>query len=88
VIAFIAICYVALYLLIFNRLALLKKNAPNICAFAGVGVVLIGSIVFMWYTFAPMSGDARVPYDGKASSSQPGFSACCLDMKNSHERMV
>ncbi len=59
-IAFIAICYAALYLLIFNRLALLKKNAANVCAFAGVGVLLIGSIVFMWYTYAPMSGDARL----------------------------
>ena len=59
-IAFIAICYGLLYVLIFNKLGLLKKSVGNICAFAGVGVVIIGAIVFMWYTFAPMSGDARM----------------------------
>ena len=59
-IAFISICYAALYLLIFNKLGLLKKTAGNICAFAGVGVVLIAAIVFMWYTFAPLAGDARL----------------------------
>lgn len=59
-IAFISICYAALYVLIFNKLGLLKKTAGNICAFAGVGVVLIAAIVFMWYTFAPLAGDARL----------------------------
>ncbi len=59
-IAFISICYGCLYVLIFNKLGLLKKTVGNICAFAGVGVVMIGAIVFMWYTFSPMSGDARM----------------------------
>ena len=59
-IAFITICYASLYVLIFNKLGLLKKNAGNISAFAGVGVLIIGAIVFIWYTFAPMSGDARL----------------------------
>lgn len=59
-IAFICICYAGLYLLIFNKLGLLKKTVGNISAFAGVGVVMIGAIIFMWYTFAPMSGDARM----------------------------
>ena len=59
-IAFIAICYAGLYLLIFNKLGLLKKTVGNVCAFAGVGVVLVGAVVFMWYTFSPMSGDARM----------------------------
>ncbi len=59
-IAFITICYASLYILIFNKLGLLKKTVGNICAFAGVGVVLIGAIVFMWYTFSPISQDARV----------------------------
>lgn len=59
-IAFISICYACLYLLIFNKLGLLKKTAGNISAFAGVGVALIAAIVFMWNTFAPMSGDARM----------------------------
>jgi multidrug resistance efflux pump len=60
VIAFISICYGCLYFLVFNKLGLLKKTVGNICAFAGVGVVMIGAIVFMWYTFSPMSGDARM----------------------------
>ena len=59
-IAFITICYASLYLLIFNKFGLLKKTPGNIAAFAGVGVVLIAAIVFMWNTFAPMSGDARM----------------------------
>lgn len=59
-IAFIGICYAGLYLLVFNKLGLLKKTPGNISAFSGVGVVMIGAIVFMWYTFAPMSSDARL----------------------------
>ena len=59
-IAFISICYASLYILIFNKLGLLKKTVGNICAFAGVGVALIGAIVFMWYTFSPLSSDARM----------------------------
>ncbi len=59
-IAFITICYASLYILIFNKLGLLKKTVANICAFAGVGVVIIGAIIFMWYTFSPISADARM----------------------------
>ncbi len=59
-IAFISICYGLLYFLIFNKFGLLKKTVGNICSFAGVGVVMIGAIIFMWYTFSPMSGDARM----------------------------
>ncbi|MBT4522534.1 MAG: HlyD family secretion protein [Halieaceae bacterium] len=59
-IALLIICYSALYILIFNKLGLLRKTAGNISAFAGVGVALISAIVFMWYTFSPMSGDARM----------------------------
>ncbi len=59
-IAFIIICYSSLYIVIFNKLGLLKKTTGNIAAFAGVGVVLIMTIVFMWYTFSPISSDARV----------------------------
>jgi multidrug resistance efflux pump len=60
VIAFIGLCYASLYLLIFNKLGLLKKTAGNIFAFAGVGVVIVGAIVFAWYTYSPMSQDARL----------------------------
>lgn len=59
-IAFITICYAGIYVLVFNKLGLLKKTVGNISAFAGAGVVMIGTIVFMWYTFSPMSGDARM----------------------------
>ncbi|WP_188109773.1 HlyD family secretion protein [Pseudohalioglobus sediminis] len=59
-IAFISIIYASLYIIIFNKLGLLKKTVGNICAFAGVGVVMIAAIVFMWYTFAPISNDARM----------------------------
>ena len=59
-IAFISICYAGLYLIIFDKLGLLKKTVGNIAAFAGVGVVMIAAIVFAWYTFAPMTGDARM----------------------------
>lgn len=59
-IAFISICYAGLYLIIFNKLGLLKKTVGNISAFAAVGVAMIAAIVFAWYTFSPMSGDARM----------------------------
>ncbi len=59
-IAFISICYGALYVLIFNKLGLVKKTTGNISAFAGVGVVMIGAIIFMWYTFSPISTDGRL----------------------------
>lgn len=59
-IAFIALCYASLYLLIFNKLGLLKKTAGNIVAFAGCGVVMVGAVVFAWYTYSPMSQDARL----------------------------
>ncbi len=59
-IAFISICYAGLYFLIFNTLGLLKKTVGNIVAFAGVGVAIIAAIIFMWYTYAPMSGDGRM----------------------------
>lgn len=59
-IAFISICYGGLYFLIFNKLGLLKKTPGNISAFAGGGVVLVGAVVFAWYTFSPVSGDARM----------------------------
>ncbi len=59
-IAFLSIIYAGLYVIIFNKLGLLKKTVGNIAAFAGVGVVMIAAIVFVWYTYSPMSGDARM----------------------------
>ena len=59
-ITFLSICYGAFYFLLFEKLKLIKKSAANISTFVGVGVVLIGAILFMWITFAPTSKDARV----------------------------
>lgn len=58
-IAFFLICYGAIYFLIFNKLKWLEKSASNISAFIGVGVVLIASLTFSWFTYAPMTADAR-----------------------------
>ena len=59
-IAFISIIYGLFYYLVFNVFELLKKTPGNIASFVGIGVVMIGSIIFMWYTYAPVSQDARV----------------------------
>ena len=59
-IAFLSIIYALFYVLFFNKLKLFRKSARNISIFVGIGVVLIGSIVFMWLTFAPTSPDARL----------------------------
>lgn len=59
-IAFISIIYGLFYILFFNKLKLFKKSPRNISMFVGVGVVLIGTIVFMWLTYAPTSKDARL----------------------------
>lgn len=59
-IAFLTICYGLIYFLLFEKLKLLTKNARNISIFVGIGVVLIGSIVILWLTFAPTSKDARM----------------------------
>ena len=59
-IAFLVICYSVFYWLLFIKLRLLEKNARNISVFVGVGVALIGSIVFMWLTFAPTTKDGQM----------------------------
>ncbi len=59
-IAFLTICYAAFYWLFFVKLELFAKSARNISVFVGVGVVLIGGIVFMWLTFAPTTQDGRM----------------------------
>ncbi|WP_370978574.1 efflux RND transporter periplasmic adaptor subunit [Agaribacterium sp. ZY112] len=59
-IAFIIICYSALYVLIFSKLKLLKNSVSNIAAFIGLGVVLIAATVFSWYTYSPITPDARM----------------------------
>lgn len=59
-IAFILICYGVLYFFLFEKLSLLKKSASNISVFVGAGVVIIATIVFAWYTYSPISADARM----------------------------
>lgn len=59
-IAFLTICYAAFYWLFFVKLKLFAKSVRNISIFVGIGVVLIGAIVFMWLTFAPTTQDGRM----------------------------
>jgi multidrug resistance efflux pump len=59
-IAFLTICYAAFYWVVFVKLKLFAKSARNISIFVGIGVVLIGTIVFMWLTFAPTTKDGRM----------------------------
>jgi len=59
-IAFLIICYSAFYWLFFVKLGLFAKSARNVSVFVGIGVVLIGAIVFMWLTFAPTTKDGRM----------------------------
>lgn len=59
-IAFLIICYSLFYWLFFIKLGLFAKSARNISVFVGIGIVLIGGIVFMWLTFAPTTVDGRM----------------------------
>lgn len=52
--------YSSFYFLFFEKMKWLNKTTRNIAIFSGVGVVLIASVVFSWYTFSPISSDARV----------------------------
>lgn len=52
--------YSSFYFLFFEKTQWLTKTTRNISIFSGVGVVLIASVVFSWYTFSPISGDARI----------------------------
>ena len=58
-IAFISLCYASFYFLVFGK-GWIRKTARNISIFVGVGVVLVGSIVFAWLTVAPTTKDGRV----------------------------
>ncbi len=57
-IAFISLIYGSFYFLIFGK-GIVKKSARNVSIFVGVGVVLIATIVFMWWTFSPTTADGR-----------------------------
>jgi RND family efflux transporter MFP subunit len=58
-IAFISLIYASFYFLVFGK-GLIKKSARNMSIFVGIGVVLVGSIVFAWLTVAPNTKDGRV----------------------------
>jgi len=57
-IAFISLIYASFYFLVFGKLV--EKNARNMSIFVGIGVVLIGGIIFAWLTVAPTTKDGRV----------------------------
>ncbi len=57
-IAFISLIYASFYFLVFGKIV--KKSPRNMSIFVGVGVVLIGSIIFAWLTVAPTTKDGRV----------------------------
>jgi RND family efflux transporter MFP subunit len=59
-IALLTIIYSSFYLLFFKKLKLFQESVRNISIFAGIGVVMIGTIVYAWWTFAPTTIDGRV----------------------------
>lgn len=58
-IAFISLIYASFYFLVFGK-GLVKKSARNMSIFVAVGVVLVGTIIFIWFTAAPNTKDGRV----------------------------
>ena len=58
-IAFISLIYASFYFLVFGK-GIVKKNARNMSIFVGIGVVLVGGIIFAWLTVAPTTKDGRV----------------------------
>ena len=59
-IALLSLIYGSFYFLFFKKLKLFKESVRNISVFVGLGVVMIGAIVFAWWTFAPTTVDGRV----------------------------
>ncbi len=59
-IALLSLIYGSFYFLFFKKLKLFAESVRNISIFVGIGVVLIGAIVFAWWTFAPTTVDGRM----------------------------
>jgi len=59
-IALISMIYGSFYFLFFKKLKLFAESVKNISIFVGIGVILIGAIVYAWWTFAPTTVDGRV----------------------------
>ena len=58
-IAIISMIYASFYFLFFKKFKLFETSTRNISVFVGVGVVLIGAIVFAWWSFSPTTLDGR-----------------------------
>lgn len=58
-IALLSLIYGSFYFLFFKKLKWFAESVRNISIFAGLGIVMIGAIVFAWWTFAPTSMDGR-----------------------------
>lgn len=59
-IALLSMIYGSFYFLFFKKLKLFAESVRNISIFVGIGVVMIGAIVFAWWTFAPTAVDGRL----------------------------
>ena len=59
-IALLSLIYGGFYFLFFKKFKLFAESVRNISIFVGVGVVMIGAIVFTWWTVAPTTADGRV----------------------------
>ena len=58
-IALLSLIYGSFYFLFFKKLKIFTESVKNISIFVGIGVVLIGAIVYAWWTFAPTTADGR-----------------------------
>jgi multidrug resistance efflux pump len=58
-IALLSLIYGSFYFLFFKKLKFFAESVKNISIFVGLGVVLIGAIVYAWWTFAPTTVDGR-----------------------------
>jgi RND family efflux transporter MFP subunit len=58
-IALLSLIYGSFYFLFFKKFKWFAESVRNISIFVGIGVVLIGAIVFAWWTFAPTTADGR-----------------------------
>lgn len=58
-IALLSLIYGSFYFLFFKKLKFFAESVRNISIFVGIGVVLIGAIVYSWWTFAPTTIDGR-----------------------------
>ncbi|MBE9537682.1 MAG: HlyD family secretion protein [Proteobacteria bacterium] len=59
-VAVLSMIYGSFYFLFFKKLKLFATTVKNISIFVGFGVVMIGSVVYAWWTFAPMTADGRI----------------------------